>query len=139
MIRYLIDSSALWRISRDLKTHQAWESAVAGQAIGSCHPQRIEFRRSARNLAEFDRMTGMFEVLYPDVPVHKSCARWVEGTQYRLAAKGFHQGLSPVDLTVAAAAVHHDLIVLHDDNDFRTIAEVASELRHRNVNDFPQS
>ncbi len=82
-------------------------------------------------------MTEMFEVLYPDIPVHKSCARWVESAQYRLSAKGLHQGLSLVDLTVAATAVHHDLIVLHDDNDFRTIAEVAGELRHRRVSDFP--
>lgn len=138
MIRYLIDSSALWRMSREPETHKAWQAAATTFSIGSCHPQRVEFRRSAKDHAEFDRMTDMFEMLYPDVPVHKSCARWVETTQYRLAARGLHKGLSLSDLTIAATAAHHGLVVLHDDNDFRTIADAIGEPRHRYVRDFPE-
>ncbi|MGH3431683.1 MAG: hypothetical protein ACRDQB_02480 [Thermocrispum sp.] len=69
MIRYLIDSSGLWRVLREADPRAAWSDVVAAGAVGSCHPQRAEFRRSARGLAEYERMNVMFDGRYPDVPV----------------------------------------------------------------------
>ena len=40
VIRYLLDSSALWRIRRDPALRAAWAEVVSAGAIGSCHPQR---------------------------------------------------------------------------------------------------
>ncbi|WP_051393530.1 PIN domain-containing protein [Glycomyces arizonensis] len=137
MIRYLIDSSALWRILRDPAVRRAWETVIVAEAVGSCHPQRTEFRRSARDRDEFDQMTEMFERLYPDVPVHKSAHRWIDAAQYRLAGKGKHKGLSVVDLTVAATAAYHGVTVLHDDSDYAAVADVVGDLRQRNVHDLP--
>ncbi|MBA2324303.1 MAG: VapC toxin family PIN domain ribonuclease, partial [Pseudonocardiales bacterium] len=48
MIRFLLDSSALWRLLREDKVRAAWAEIIAAGAAGSCHPQRIELRRSAR-------------------------------------------------------------------------------------------
>ncbi|GAA4908331.1 putative nucleic acid-binding protein [Stackebrandtia albiflava] len=138
MIRYLLDSSALWRILREPTVRKAWEPVVVSAAIGSCHPQRTEFRRSARNRDEFDQMTEMFVRLYPDVPVHESASRWIEATQYRLTAGGAHRGLSVVDLSIAATAAYHGITVLHDDRDFATIAEAVGDLRERRIDRFPQ-
>ncbi|WP_051325494.1 PIN domain-containing protein [Glycomyces tenuis] len=137
MIRYLIDSSALWRVIRDSDVRRAWESVIITESVGSCHHQRIEFRRSARDRDEFDQMSEMFERLYPDVPVHKSAHRWIDAAQYRLAGKGKHQGLSVVDLTVAATAAYHGITVLHDDNDYVTIADAVGDLYQRNIHDLP--
>ena len=67
MIRYLADSSALWRMLRDAAVRAAWADVISDHAIGSCQPQRTEFRRSARNLDEYEQMTAMFIDLYPDV------------------------------------------------------------------------
>jgi hypothetical protein len=55
MIHYLVDSSALWRLLREPAICAGWAEVVADHGIGSCHPQRAEFRRSARNVAEYGR------------------------------------------------------------------------------------
>ena len=61
MIRYLLDSCALWRIPRDAKVRASWADVVALGVIGSCHPQRVEFRRSARTVDEYEQMSEMFD------------------------------------------------------------------------------
>jgi predicted nucleic acid-binding protein len=47
--------------------------------------------------------------------------------------KSQHRGPGPIDLLVAATAMHHSLTVLHIDNDFATIASVMSELRQQDI------
>jgi hypothetical protein len=39
-----------------------WSDVISDHAIGSCQPQRTEFRRSAGNLDEYEQMTSMFVV-----------------------------------------------------------------------------
>ena len=56
-MRYLADSSALWRLLRDSDVRAGWTDVISDHAIGSCQPQRTEFRRSARNLDEYEQMT----------------------------------------------------------------------------------
>ena len=55
MIRYLIDSSALWRILRDEDLRTAWTDVASVNAIGSCEPQRIE-------IGEIERDDGEIEI-----------------------------------------------------------------------------
>ena len=71
MIRYLLDSSALWRILRDTSLRASWAEVISLGVIGSCQPQRVEFRRSARRLDEYEQMPEMFDVLYPDAVVQR--------------------------------------------------------------------
>jgi predicted nucleic acid-binding protein len=139
VIRYLVDSSALWRILRDAELRASWAEAASLGAIGSCHPQRVEFRRSARDINDYEEMSEMFDVLYPDVTVPKGVWRWIEAAQYRLLRQGAHRGLSAVDLLICATAAHHRLVVLHDDSDFVTASRSLSDLRERVVHDTPQS
>jgi predicted nucleic acid-binding protein len=137
VIRYLIDSSALWRILREESVRSAWADAITNGAIGSCEAQRAGFRRSARNLDDYERMAAMFEDLYADAPVPKSAWRWIEAAQARLVRHGQHRALSVADLLVAATAAHHGLVLLHDDNDFATVARHLTDLVERNVRDAP--
>lgn len=118
VISYLVDSSAVWRLQRHTELADAWSSALLGGAIGSCEPQRAEFRRSARNAAEFDQMNDMFSALYPDVAMPKSVWRWIDSAQSLLASAGVVRALSVVDLLVCATASARGLVVLHDDPDF---------------------
>lgn len=137
MIRYLLDSSALWRILRDASLRTAWASVISVGAVGSCHPQRAEFRRSARTVDEFDQMSGMFDALYPDALVPKGAWRWIESAQYRLVRHGAHRGLSAVDLLICATAAQHDLVVLHDDKDVATAARCLPDVRERTIYNTP--
>lgn len=137
MIRYLADSSALWRILRDAELRSAWADVVTAGAVGSCHPQRIEFRRSARTTDEYEQMSAMFDTLHPDIAMPKSAWRWAESAQYRLLRHGAHRALSAVDLLICATAVQHNLVVLHDDNGFSAAARYLPDLRERNIRDRP--
>jgi predicted nucleic acid-binding protein len=138
VIRYLIDSSALWRLLREPTVRTAWADVIYDHAIGSCQPQRTEFRRSARNLDEYEQMTAMFTDLYPDVAVPKTAWQWVESAQYRLLRVGAHRALSCVDLLVCACAAIRGLVILHDDNDFTTAARHLPDLAERRVLAHPE-
>jgi predicted nucleic acid-binding protein len=137
VIRYLLDSSALWRILRDTALRAAWAEVISAGAVGSCQPQRVEFRRSARTIDEYEQMLGMFAALYPDAAVPKAAWRWIESAQYRLLRHGAHRALSAVDLLICATAAQRDLVVLHDDNDFATAARYLPDLRERVIRDVP--
>jgi len=136
-MHYLADSSALWRVLRDPALRAGWSEVIAGHAIGSCQPQRTEFRRSARNLDEYEQMTAMFVDLYPDVAVPKTAWQWVDSAQYRLLRAGAHRALSCVDLLICACAAIHGLVVLHDDNDFVAAAQHLPDLAERRVHTLP--
>src|SRR5580704_1034136 len=138
VIRYLLDSSALWRILRDAALRAAWAEVVSLGVIGSCQPQRVEFRRSARTIDEYEQMSGMFDALYPDAVVPKGAWRWIEAAQYRLLRQGTHRALSAVDLMICAVAAQHDLVVLHDDKDFATAARCLPDIRERTIRDAPE-
>lgn len=118
MIQFLVDSSAVWRLQRHPELAKAWTGPLVGGAVGSCEPQRAEFRRSARNAEEFDQMNRMFGDVYPDVPVPKSIWRWIDSAQHRLAGIGAVRALSVVDLLVCGTAAARGLVVLHDDADY---------------------
>lgn len=137
MIRYLVDSSALWRLLRSGDLRSGWAEVVSAGVVGSCFPQRVEFRRSAHNADEYEQMSQMFEDLYPDAPVPKTAWRWMESAQYRLLRHGAHRALSAVDLLICATAAHHDLVVLHDDGDFAAAACHLPDLRERSIKDVP--
>lgn len=138
MIRYLLDSSALWRILQDAALRAAWAEIISVGVVGSCYPQRVEFRRSARTIDEYEQMSGMFDALYPDAAVPKGAWRWIESAQYRLLRHGAHRALSAVDLLICATAAQHGLVVLHDDNDFATAARYLPDVRDRTIYDTPQ-
>jgi predicted nucleic acid-binding protein len=139
LIRYLLDSSALWRILRDAALRASWAEVVSLGVIGSCYPQRIEFRRSARTIDEYGQMSEMFETLYPDAAVPKGAWRWTESAQYRLLRHGAHRALSAVDLLICATAAHHGLVVLHDDSDFVAAARYLPDLRERSISNAPEA
>lgn len=139
MIHFLADSSALWQVLRDPDVRAGWADVISDHAIGSCQPQRTEFRRSARNLDEYEQMTAMFVDLYPDVPVPKTAWQWVESAQYRLLRAEAHRALSCVDLLVCACAAIRGLVILHDDNDFVVAAQHLPDLAERRVHVLPDA
>lgn len=137
MIHYLVDSSALWRILREPAIRAGWAEVVADHGIGSCQPQRAEFRRCARNVTEYEQMSTMFTELYPDVPLPKNTWQWIESAQYGLVRAGAHRAPSCVDLLICAVAAQRGLVILHDDNDFTTAAQHRTDLRERRVQQLP--
>lgn len=133
---YLLDTSGLVRLLREPKLQSAWYDAIDAGAIASCYVQRTEFLYSARNGREYDEIAEMFTDLCPDVSVPKNAGRWISAVQHRMAQAGEHRSASAVDLVIAATAAHHGLAVLHDDADYRAIAQHATDLLEHNVHDI---
>ncbi|WP_433658672.1 PIN domain-containing protein [Nocardia sp. CA-128927] len=133
---YLLDTSGLVRLLADPAIQAAWEQAIVAQTVGSCYVQRSEFLYSARDAQEFDQLCEMFADLYPDVSVPKQASKWINAAQYRMSRQGQHRSASADDLIIAATAAHHGLTVLHDDNDFRTLAKHATDLTEHNIRDY---
>jgi predicted nucleic acid-binding protein len=135
LISFLVDSSAVWRLQRQQDLTEAWTDSLVNGAVGSCEPQRAEFRRSARNADEFDQMNQMFRDVYPDVPVAKSVWRWIDSAQHQLALTGAARALSVVDLLVCGTAAVNGLVVLHDDADYELAARHLPDVEARRVVD----
>jgi predicted nucleic acid-binding protein len=133
LIHFLVDSSAVWRLQRQPELTEAWNSSLLSGAVGSCEPQRAEFRRSARNADEFDQMNQMFRDVYPDVPVPKSVWRWIDSAQHRLAGAGAVRALSVVDLLICGTAAAGGLVVLHDDAEYELAERHLPDVRARRV------
>lgn len=134
---YLLDTSALVRLFATPDLQGAWHPVIAAEDIGSCYPQRTEFLYGARNAKDYEVISELFANIYHDVSLPKNAGRWIGGVQHRMALAGEHRSASAVDLQIACTAAYHGLIVLHDDNDFRTIARHAPDLAERNVHDAP--
>ncbi|WP_278263779.1 PIN domain-containing protein [Nocardia sp. AG03] len=130
---YLLDTSALVRLLADRALQEAWYDAIDAGAIASCYPQRAEFLYSARDRQEYDEITEMFVDLYPDRSVPRGVGSWIDATQYRMSRAGEHRSASVVDLTIAATAAHHGLVVLHHDADFRTLAKHATDVEELDI------
>jgi predicted nucleic acid-binding protein len=133
LIYFLVDSSAIWRLQRQPEITEAWNFPLRRGAVGSCEPQRAEFRRSARNADEFDQMNQMFRDVYPDVPVPKSVWQWIDSAQHQLASAGAARALSVVDLLICGTAAARGLVVLHDAAAYELAARRLPALRAQRI------
>ncbi|MGV9423589.1 PIN domain-containing protein [Streptomyces sp. NPDC003656] len=135
MNNYLLDTSALWYLFRTPGALEPWQGYIGAGGFRISEPTRAEFLYSATNSAHRDDLADELDALCSLAPVPKGAWRWVDTAQYKLTQKGQHRSAGAIDLLVCATAVHHDLTVLHLDDDFTTVARVVTELRERNVCD----
>jgi predicted nucleic acid-binding protein len=130
---FLLDTSAFWHLTRDPEAAAAWERYSAEGLFHVSEPTRAEVLYSAENALDRDKLTGVLSFWCELAAVPKDAWRWVDTAQYKLTLKSQHRGPGAIDLLVAATAVHHNLTVLHVDNDFATIASVMTELQQRDI------
>ena len=95
--------------------------------IGICSPVSFELGFSARNLDDYLALTNRLSA-YPPVPTTPADHQRALDVQLALARKGQHRALSLVDALVAAIAEARDLIVLHYDADFETVAGTTGQM-----------
>lgn len=123
---FLIDTSALVPFYRG-QTGPEWEQAVGSGLVGICEPIRQEFLRAVGGQPAYYEADTLLRETFPYYPMRDSAWDATAELQDRLAAKGWHQCASPVDLLVAVTAAHHKLTVLHNDTDFETIARLSGQ------------
>lgn len=130
---YLIDTSAAWELLRVPSTREVWEQEISAKTVGICDATRTEILYSARSSRHRDQMAERLDLSFGRIPVPKRAWAWIESTQYKLTQVGQHRSADVVDLLVCATAAHHDLTILHVDNDYRAVASVIPEVRQRDI------
>jgi predicted nucleic acid-binding protein len=120
---YLADTSA-WNRSTAIADH--WGELLGTNDVGICAPVRLELLYSARGRAEFASLRSDLLAL-PEFPMDERAIALAERSQEALAAASQHRGPKPIDLLVAAIAERHDVVVLHYDRHFDTIARVTGQ------------
>jgi len=133
---YLIDTSGLFRISQD-KVRAAWAEEITAGVIATCPVVELEFLYSARSAADRIEKLQLLRTLFGWVPMAERAYERAAEVQEMLTAKGQHRSAGPVDLLVAATAEREGLIVLADDKDYRTVAQITQQ-PVRMVTDLPR-
>jgi predicted nucleic acid-binding protein len=130
-VNYLVDTSALVRIVRR-QVDESWHEQVTHGMVAICDPVLTEALTIAR-ASEYQRIRADLLEIYPWVPVPDRAWETVSSVQAQLAAKSQHQGLSVADHLVVATALHHDLMILHEDADFAVAAGIVHDIRQRRI------
>lgn len=123
-LTHLLDTSVLTRL-REPAVRAAIEERAQRGELARAGISDLEIGFSARNAAEWDRLTDAMEVfeLVESTAEHMRRARQAQ----RLLASGHQRGRKVPDLLVAAAAEARNLTVLHYDADFDLIAAVTGQ------------
>jgi len=128
-----MDTTAFIRILRR-QVDQAWHDQVSRGLVVICEPVVTEAVVIAR-APDYPRVLTALNDTYPWVPVPDGVWDAVRDLRAVLAQHNVHQGLSVADYLVVVTALHHRLIVLHDDADFAAVASVVPEFRQHRISD----
>lgn len=132
---YLVDTSALVRIARR-QVDRRWHELVKRGLIAACEPVITEILATA-DAKSYERVENDILAAYPWVPVPDDVWDEVRALRRELAGHSQHQGLSVADYLVVATALRRNLVVLHEDADFETVARIVPRLRQERISTPP--
>ncbi|GAA1466063.1 PIN domain nuclease [Nocardiopsis exhalans] len=124
---YLVDTSALARIYSNPEGNEEWDHALIHGTVAVCPITELEFLYSARSDRHREQMVHLLNRMLLPVGLGEEHFARAWEVQRLLTARGEHRSAGPVDLLVAACAEMHGLTLLHDDNDFETIARITGQ------------
>ncbi|GAA3831374.1 MULTISPECIES: PIN domain nuclease [Streptomyces] len=122
-MNYLADTSALARLIPDIQDEYGFNQAIDAGLVGVCDITELEFCYSARTAADRSAILTLLAAAYTWVPIPDGIYQRAREVQQLLTNHGEHRGPGTVDLLVAATAELSNLILLHRDADFETIAK----------------
>jgi predicted nucleic acid-binding protein len=124
--RWLIDKSALYRLSQLDVAEVVWDRVSAGR-VGVSIATELEMGFSARSAANYrETRQVLIDRLLP-VPLPFRAEQRAREVQALLVERGEHRSAGVADLLIAATAEIERLTVLHYDGDFDTIAAVTGQ------------
>ncbi|SDS85190.1 PIN domain nuclease [Jiangella sp. DSM 45060] len=129
-VDFLVDTSAVVRWMSGEAIGE-WREAVANGQVGMCDLTELEFLYSARSPDERAHVLAVLEATFPWMPIPDRIYGRAREVQGYLTHRGWHRSAGTVDLLLAAAAELQGLILLHEDRDFETIAEVTGQRTQR--------
>ncbi len=123
--KYLVDKSALARMIHAPVRRRLGPIIEAGEAA-SCLIVELEVLFSARSYDDYVETRQRRSLAYNQIPLTNETFQRALDVQQELAKIGHHRLPIP-DLIISAAAELASLTVLHNDNDFDTIARITGQ------------
>jgi predicted nucleic acid-binding protein len=124
--RYLIDTSALLRVSRSPEVAAVVGPLLVQGSVAICAPALLEVMYATK-ATEYDEVLATFRQAMPIYALDDEvCARSAE-VQQLLARTSQHRTAKAIDLLIAACAEVRRLTVLHYDRDFDAIAALTRQ------------
>lgn len=121
----LVDTSALGRLQKP-PVRDALVPLIRRGLVATCGMVDAEAFRSARNVAEHDRLRGLLAAL-EWLPTPDEVWDRVLAVQRGLTERGLHRSVPIPDLVIVAVAKRHGLAVLHYDADYDAIGGLTGQ------------
>jgi predicted nucleic acid-binding protein len=112
-----------------------WAEAVDAGDLAVGEATRAEILYRAHGPKTATAWPDALDVLCELAAVPRNAWRWVEAAQHKLTLAGQRRSAGPLDLLVAATAVHHSLTIVRDDKDYTALARVLAETAEHRVAD----
>jgi len=126
-VGYLVDTSALVRLSRNRELREKWRGQVKAGTLAICPLTELEVLYGARSKVDRQELMLTLDSAYRWVVMPNRIFDRAKNVQEGLTYRGTHRSAGPVDLLVAATAEEHGLTLLHYDADFLRVAEVTGQ------------
>lgn len=124
---YLIDKSALARVSRQSTVRAALERLDDVGVLATSAVVDLEVGYSARSLAEFEQVDTDRRALYQELPLTRTVTDRAREVQRELVRAGQRRGPGVSDLLIAATAEIYSAVVIHYDRDFDLISVITGQ------------
>ena len=128
--RYLVDKSALARWDEP-GVANVLDAALSAGLLWSCPPIELEVGYSAQSVAEYETIRKDRSATYSQAALEPEIGVIALELQAALVETGKLRAVGPLDLVIAATAVHHELTVLHYDKDFELLAKADDRVVQR--------
>lgn len=126
-MRYLADTSAVWRVLRK-QVGDPWPQRISQGLVSLCPPVEAELMPALRADRDREPFFTMLGQTFGWVPALEDPWPRIVDVQRELVRIGHHRGPSPIDILIALTAQQHRLTVLHVDDDFGSIAKVCPDI-----------
>lgn len=128
--RYLVDKSALARWDEPTVA-AVLDPALAAGLLWTCPAVELEVLFSAQTAAEYTAVRAGRATTYSQAALEPEVGITALELQEGLAGAAKLRAVGPIDLLIAATAIHHELTVLHYDGDFEVLAGIDGRLAER--------
>ncbi len=125
---YLLDHSAMSRYRTDTTVALEIDRLAVAGILCASMVTMDEARFSARNARDLTAVTGFYRSVLNWLPTDDAVEAEVERIRSALWKIGAGRGAQTTDIQIAATALRHNAIVVHNDTDFITIARAVPEL-----------
>jgi predicted nucleic acid-binding protein len=127
---FVVPDTSTWARRIQPPVADALSRAIDRNAIAVVPTVRLELLRSARGLTELQDEALLYDALR-QVDLTPEIGHRALAVQRGLARRGYHRGVSAIDLLTAACAELADAEIWHCDRDFELIADVTGQAQRR--------